>query len=143
MNIWMTNDLKHQFLTIGITACPAEWRLIDSLISQSEVFIETNWKSESMEKSNNPNIAEENLTHFKISIDNSIQSKEFLILIDDSMLIMRGSRESLITLKDLANDFGKDNASSQHIHLSYLEDSSYNWFSNKNVELILAVKSNS
>ena len=53
MNVYMTGDLKNQFSTIGITACPEEWRSIDSLISQGEVFIETNWRSEDTEKSKN------------------------------------------------------------------------------------------
>jgi hypothetical protein len=143
MNIWMTSDLNHQFLTVGITACQEEWKLIGNSIFQGKVFIETNWRSEIMEKSNNSNIIKEDLKYLKVLLDESSESPEFMILIDDSMLIIQGSIESLSTLKDLADDFGKDDASDQHVHLSYLdhEDSDCNWFSNKNTELILAVKS--
>lgn len=143
MNAWMINDLKNQFLTIGITACPEEWRSIDSLISYGEVCIETDWKSETTTKSNNLNVIQENLKYLKILIDDPNQSDEFAISINDSMLIIQGSRESLSLLQDLADEFAKDDGSGQHVHLSYLDyENSSNWFSNKNIELILAVKSN-
>ena len=89
------------------------------------------------------NAIEANLKYFKILIDESDRSDEFTISINDSMLIIQGSRESLSPLQDLADEFGRDGASDQHVHLRYLdyEDIS-NWFSNKNIELILAVKSN-
>ena len=144
MNVWMINDLKNQFLTIGITACPEEWRPIDSLISHGEVCIETDWRNEDIEKSKRSNAIEDNIKYLKIMVDESSQSTEFTISINESMLIIQGSRESLSPLQDLADEFAKDDGSGQHVHFSYLdyEDIS-NWFSNKNIELILAVKSNS
>ncbi len=145
MNVWMTSDLNRQFSTIGITACQKEWKLIGASIPQGKVFIKTNHRDENKKIYNNLKVIEKYFDYFQIMIDESSKSTEFLISINDSILMIQGSSESLITLKDLADDFGKDDASDQHVHLSYLDygDSDCNWFSNKNIELILAVKSDS
>jgi hypothetical protein len=143
MNAWMTSDLNYQYLTIGITARQEEWRLIGNVIFQGEGLIETTWRENDTEMCIHSSVIEENLKYLQIQVNDSCESTEFMISTNNSTLTIQGSRESLSMLKDLADDFGRNDASDQHVHLSYLENSNYNWFSNKNVELILAVKSDS
>lgn len=144
MNIWITSDINYRFSTIGISASRENWELISKSIFQGEFTIEADYLSEDISERNNPNIVEDDLKYLKILVDEIDSSGKFTISFDKSILTIKGSKISLNTLKDLAEEFSSINATpGDHVHLGYIDFKGYeyNWFSNKNIDLILSVKS--
>jgi hypothetical protein len=141
MKIYATNDLTSEFLTIEIYASQKEWQFISDHIFQDETVIKTNLPQENSSNQIDPHV--EALKGVKINLDNSGKSTEFDISLINSMLIIQGSKKSLIKLKDVAEDFAKNHDKlGDHVHIDYIdfEGYEYNWFSNKNIDLILAVR---
>jgi hypothetical protein len=143
MDIWIASDINHEFQTIGISASQEQWELIGKSVFQGEFIIKADCLATSKNTLNVSGSLEEDLEYLRILVDESNQSSEFTILVEKSMLTIKGSKMSLNTLKDLAEEFTKSNAvSGDHIHLGYIDFKGYeyNWFSNKNIDLILSIK---
>jgi hypothetical protein len=143
MNIWITSDINYQFSTIGISASKENWGLISKSIFQGELVIKADYLPEDRNTHDDPNIVEDDLEYLRILVDEFNYSSEFTISFDKSILTIKGSRVSLNNLRDLAEEFSNINATSgDHVHLGYInfKGYEYNWFSNKNIDLILSIK---
>jgi hypothetical protein len=143
MNICLTSDPESEFTTIEISACHKEWELISTSIFPGDVFIKTNKLIKDSQNVSLSGTIEMHLEYLRLLLDESSKSTEFTISYEKSILIIQGSQKSLDKLKNLAEEFAKDNSDSgDHIHLGYIDSEGYkyNWFSNTNIDLILAVR---
>lgn len=141
MKIFVTTDSEPDFSTIEICANQKEWQLISDSISQNGITIETSSVQEICDRQKDTIV--QSFKTLAIVIDDSEEKPEFNISLLNQILKIQGSRQSLENLKEVSEDFAKKyHKTEDHVHISYIDfdDYEYNWFSNKNIELILSVK---
>lgn len=151
MEFHVSND-DYDCLTIYITACPEEWRELNEKIDNKNLSI-IEIKTPQCKINNRARYEGKYLDCLKINIvdvdkidtgaANLNQTNEFRIQILDNALIFNGSRKSFENLNDLALEFSNNNdVKGNHVHLDYIDINGYeyNWFCNKNIELVLGVE---
>jgi hypothetical protein len=139
MIIHTSNYENYENSTICIEGCQKDWLNISTFLTGnfSDFKIKSNAGKNSIESK------DKYLDSFKIIINDLIDDNQFTISIEDDSLIFNGAIKSFNNFKNSSDEFAKDyTAEGDHVHLSYIDDwGDYNWFSNKNIDLILAVRS--
>jgi hypothetical protein len=142
MNIFVTTDSELDFSTIEICANQQEWQLISNSISRNGIVLEASSVQEICDFQKDASV--QSFKALEIVINNSEKKTEFNICLLNHTLKIQGSRQSLENLKEVSEDFAKESTNDgEHVHIVYIDfdDYEYNWFSNRNIELILSVKS--
>lgn len=142
MIIHTSNYDDYENSTICVDGCQKDWLEISQVLNEDISLIEI--ISDSKKNAELIEYKGKYVDSFRIVIDDLISSSQFTINIIDDILIFNGARKSFNNLQNLSNKFAKDyTLEGDHLHLSYIDDlgDKFNWFSNKNIDLILAVRS--
>jgi hypothetical protein len=146
MDFHTSDENNYESSTICITGCNEDWAKISEMLKKEtsifEIVTPQNELDKLREDSKQRPTYGKYLDLLRIKSDDTISHDMFEINVTGDVLGFNGSRKSLDYLQDLADEFARnDGKEGDHVHISYIDFDGYeyNWFSNKNIELILGV----